>query len=60
MTPTKRSSLNAQTWSMVVRLGIGYLLLVTAWVVLCAAIMRVVDGKETPAKEPEPTSEPVL
>jgi hypothetical protein len=40
MTPTRPSPLNAQTWSMVFRLGSGYLLAVTAWVVLCAAIAR--------------------
>jgi len=63
MTPTKRSPLSEQTWSMVIRLGIGYLLLVTAWVVLCAAIMRAGEGETTTAKESEPASDktvPVL
>jgi hypothetical protein len=42
LTPAKPSSLSAQTWSMVIRLGLAYLLLVTAWLVLCAAIMRAI------------------
>lgn len=58
MTPKKASSLNAETWSMVVRLGVGYLLLVTAWLVLCAAIMRASDGEATSAVESEPKSLP--
>jgi hypothetical protein len=53
-TPTKVSTLNAQTWSMVFRLGIGYLLMVTAWLALCAAIMRASDGEATLVSEPEP------
>lgn len=52
MVPTKPSPLNTQTISMVVRLGLGYLLLVTAWVVLCAAIMRA-SGSATET-EPAP------
>jgi len=37
------------------RLGFGYLLLVTAWVVLCAAIMRASGGEKAVTKtEPEP------
>lgn len=47
MVPRKPSPLSEQTWSMVLRLGFGYLLLVTAWIVLCAAIMRASDGEET-------------
>jgi len=54
MTPTKPSTLNEQTWSMVVRFGVAYLLMVTAWLVLCAAIMRASNGDEAPATEPEP------
>ncbi|HWR14262.1 MAG TPA: hypothetical protein VN577_05515 [Terriglobales bacterium] len=57
MTPDKPSSLNAQTWSMVMRLGLGYLLLVTAWLVLCAAIMRASEGETETSVEPE--TEPV-
>jgi hypothetical protein len=53
MVPRKPSPLNEQTWSMVVRLGFGYLMLVTAWVVLCAAILRASGGEELTAKEPE-------
>jgi hypothetical protein len=47
--PTKPSSVGAQTWSMALRLGFGYLLLVTAWLVLCAAIMRASNGGEADA-----------
>ncbi len=54
MTPTKPSSLSEQAWSMVVRLGLGYLLLVTAWLVLCAAIMRASDGQQEIATEAQP------
>jgi len=54
MVPREASSLNVQTWSMIFRLGIGYLLLVTAWVVLCAAIMRASEGDESTHKEIEP------
>jgi hypothetical protein len=36
--PSSLSSLSQQTWSMVLRLGLGYVLLVTAWLVLCATI----------------------
>jgi hypothetical protein len=53
MTPTKPSSLNQQTWSMVARLGVGYLLMVTAWLVLCAAIARAIDGDAARGSEPE-------
>jgi hypothetical protein len=60
MTPRKPSSLNAQTWSMVVRLGTGYLLLVTAWLLVCAAIMRANNGDTRVAEEwhPEPIPAP--
>ena len=51
MVPKRPSSLTAQTISMVVRLGLGYLLLVTAWVVLCAATMRASDGEQEAATE---------
>ena len=57
MVPRKPSPLNEQTWSMALRLGFGYLLLVTAWVILCAAIMRASDGdgeSVTTHSEPEP------
>jgi hypothetical protein len=54
MVPREPSSLNAQTWSVIFRLGIGYLLLVTVWVVLCAAIMRASEGDESADKEIEP------
>jgi hypothetical protein len=54
MVPREPSSLTAQTWSMIFRLGIGYLLLVTAWVVLCAAIMRASAGDQRADKEVEP------
>lgn len=55
MVPRKPSPLGQQTWSMVLRLGFGYLLLVTGWVVLCAAIMRAGGGDETVTEtEPDP------
>ena len=57
MTPTKPTTLNQQTWSMVLRLGVSYVLLVTAWLVLCAAIVRASDGGAALASEPAP--EPV-
>ena len=47
MTPTKPSPLTAQTWSMAMRFGIGYLLLVTAWLVLCAAMARAPSDAES-------------
>lgn len=54
MVPKRPSSLTAQTISMVVRLGIGYLLLVTAWVVLCAVIMRACEGEPEAVRETRP------
>jgi heme/copper-type cytochrome/quinol oxidase subunit 4 len=54
MVPRKPSPLSRQEWSMALRLGVGYMLLVTAWVVLCAAIMRVSAGENKVAREPEP------
>jgi len=51
MTPTKSSSLSAQTWSMLIRLGLAYLLLVTAWMVVCSAIGRATDGEVEIASE---------
>lgn len=38
MTPTKATPLSAQTWSMAIRLGFGYLLFVTMWLIVSAAI----------------------
>jgi len=46
MVPRKAAPLSAQEWSMALRLGAGYMLLVTAWVVLAAAIMRASGGEE--------------
>lgn len=46
MVPRKSSPLTDQTWGMVLRLGFGYLLLVTAWFALCAAIMRASEGHD--------------
>jgi len=43
LTPTKASSLTSQTASMVLRLGVAYLLMVTAWMIVCAAIARAGD-----------------
>ena len=45
MLPTRPSPLDHQEWSMVARLGSGYLLLVTAWIVLCTAIMIASKGE---------------
>lgn len=59
MTPAKASALNAQTWSMVMRLGIGYLLLVTMWLVLCAAMARATAGHTT-VEEREPGTTPLV
>jgi len=55
--PTETSTLNAQTGSMVVRLGFAYLLMVTAWLVLCAAILRA--GEETRGVKASPEPEPI-
>jgi len=54
MVPRKPSPLSDQTWSMVLRLGFGYLLLVTAWVILCAAVMRAIG--EGPRRDQSPLS----
>lgn len=54
MLPRKPASLSTQTWSMALRLGFGYLLLVTAWLALCAAIMRASEGAETDAEGTKP------
>ena len=57
MTPAKASALSAQTWSMVIRLGIGYLLIVTVWLVLCAAIAHATaDPKSERQAEPTPVA----
>lgn len=53
MIPRKSSTLSAETWNMLLRLGTGYLLLVTAWLILCAAIMRASDDEAEVAKKPE-------
>jgi hypothetical protein len=56
MLPRKPSSVGVQTWSVALRLGFGYLLLVTAWLVLCAAIMRASEGEETDATGTKPAN----
>jgi len=56
MVPTKHSSLSDQTWSMVFRLGFGYLLFVTAWIVLCAAIVRASGEEQQEASRPKPAT----
>lgn len=53
MIPTHPSTLTEQTRSMLVRLGIGYLLLMTAWLMLCSAIMRASDENGAVAGEDE-------
>jgi hypothetical protein len=54
MVPRKPSPLSDQQWSMGLRLGFGYLLMVTAWVILCAAIMRASGGESEAQRQPEP------
>ncbi len=54
MVPRRPSPLSAQAWSMALRLGFGYVLLVTAWLVLCAAIMRASGDDAAVAQEPSP------
>lgn len=50
MDPKQGGSLHYQTASMVGRLGIAYLLLVTGWLLVCSAIARVMkDSPETDA-----------
>jgi hypothetical protein len=60
MVPRKPSPLSDQQWSMVFRLGFGYLLMVTAWVILCGAIMRASGGSEPVVLQavPEPIPAP--
>jgi len=41
--PQEHASLHSQTVSMMARLGIGYVLLVTAWMVVCSAIGRAME-----------------
>ncbi len=45
-TPVQSSPLSAQTASLVIRLGLGYLLLVTMWLILSAAITRCLDDNQ--------------
>ena len=56
ITPTKGSALSAQTWSMVMRLGVGYLLLVTMWLIVCAAIARATGDVKVDQPEPAPVA----
>jgi hypothetical protein len=58
MIPRKPSPLNEQTWSMVTRLGAGYVFLITAWLLLCAAITRASDDGPEVLREPEPLAAP--
>jgi len=58
MVPRTSSPLSVQEWSMALRLGFGYLLLVTSWVVLCEAIVRASGGDGTVARDPEPAPVP--
>ncbi len=57
MTPTKPSPLDQQEISMAMRFGVAYLLLVTAWLILCAAITRASDSEEAVTSELK--SEPI-
>ena len=47
--PRQHVSLHYQTASMVARLGIAYLLLITAWLVICSAMTRVMEGRQEAA-----------
>ncbi len=59
MNPREHASLHYQTASMVARLGVGYLLLVTAWLVVCSAMTRTIEEhEETEVSHPAP--EPVV
>ena len=54
MVPRRPSPLNEQTWSMATRFGLAYILLITAWFVLCAAMMRASDDERKHLNEPVP------
>ncbi|MGZ5141259.1 MAG: hypothetical protein ACXWCX_25955, partial [Burkholderiales bacterium] len=56
--PKENASLHYQTGSMIARLGIGYLLLVTAWLVVCSAMTRVAEGEQEAQAEVS-ASEPI-
>ncbi|HVZ17904.1 MAG TPA: hypothetical protein VG897_12350 [Terriglobales bacterium] len=56
--PKENASLHYQTASMIARLGIAYMLLVTGWLVVCSAITRAIEG-EVPTPAPEPSAEPL-
>ena len=59
MTPTKPSALDVEKWSMLLRLGFGYLLMVTAWLVLSAAMVRNDGSDAGDALSGEPEPEPI-
>jgi hypothetical protein len=46
-TPTKASALSSQTASMIIRFGVAYLLIVTAWLVICAAIAHAMEAENS-------------
>lgn len=55
--PRAHASLHYQTVSVVTRLGIAYLLLVTVWLVICSATTRVIEGRpERPIPDPIPVA----
>ena len=59
MTPTRPSPLSTQTWSMVVRLGAGYLLFVTMWLIVSAAITHAMADPKN-VEEGKPGTMPVV
>ena len=59
MTPTRPSTLDVEKWSMVLRLGFGYLLMVTAWLVLSSAMVRTDGSDAGEALMGEPEREPI-
>ena len=46
--PKEHASLHYQTTSMAARIGIGYLLLIAAWLVVCSATTRTIKGESAP------------
>ena len=54
MTPIRPSTLHHEMVSVVARFGFGYVLLVTAWLILCAAIQRA--SKRQIDNDPDPAS----
>lgn len=56
--PRDHASLHYQTTSMIARLGLGYLLLITCWLIVCSAMGRAIEG-EPHAEVTDPAPEPL-